>query len=195
MTLRAIAFEAFDSEPESNTGPSPEYLAGYDAAMAEIEQSQTAARLRALDVTATALADHSFTHAEARRSVLAALSPLFQTIAQRLLPGLRAETLRLYLIDALETAAENTTTRGIAVQLAPEDYETLRAFAPQLPGHFTLAPAAAVPMGTIMLATGDGESCLDIETLLLQLQDLLTMTANLASDEAYPEGNHVRISA
>ncbi len=194
MMRRPVDLTSFDPAPAVPAGPSADYLAGYADAMAECEQREAARTAHALTELAAHFSALAFTHSDARRTVLASLTPFFDALCQQLLPGTRGTSLRLYLAEALDQAAAQDLPAHIKIDLAPEDHALMTAHAAQLPSYCSLQLRTELPPGMVLIGTKAGETCLDVQAIHTCLQDLMQIAAHIIA-KPQPEENHVRHSA
>ncbi|ROU03234.1 hypothetical protein [Histidinibacterium lentulum] len=180
MTGQALTLEDFDRRPsgqsaedlpvESLPGYEEGFRAGRETGLAEADT--TRARLTA--VLADRFADLTFTGAEARAHVLAALRPLFAAVTGKLLPRAAQASLAPYVAEALIEAAEADTRVPVALLVAPEVAEIVRAVAARQAGNPVLIEAnPGLGPGEVLIRSSERETMLDIDRLVEDLQGAL----------------------
>jgi flagellar assembly protein FliH len=180
MMAQVLMLEDFDrSIPEQDTlSQAPESLPGYaegfrsgrEAGLAEAGATQD--RLTAL--LADRFADISFTQAEARAHVLAALRPLFTAVTGKLLPQAAQASLAPYVAEALIEAAAADTRSPVALLVAPEVAEVVRAVAERQAGNPVIIEAnPGLGAGEVLIRSSERETMLDIDRLVEELQGAL----------------------
>jgi len=181
VTAQALRLEDFDGRPATQPAgyPPVESLPGYEegfrsgreTGLAEADTSQR--RLTA--VLADRFADMTFTQAEARAHVLAALRPLFAAVTGKLLPRAAQASLAPYVAEALIEAAEADSRMPVALLVAPEVAEIVRAVAERQAGNPVLIEAnPGLGPGEVLIRSSERETMLDIDRLVEDLQGALT---------------------
>ncbi|MGR3631651.1 MAG: hypothetical protein ACU0A8_05970 [Limimaricola soesokkakensis] len=126
MTPRPLLFESFDATPTEPEGPGPEWQAGHDVGF---EAGREAQRLEAAALSERLVArieDMAFAHAEARLGLLSGLEPLFETMLDRLLPGLAETVAAVQLRAALMEALQADLAAPLELRLPEAEIDMVR---------------------------------------------------------------------
>lgn len=174
--MRLMPFlEDFSAPPVANTPVPPlgwedGYAAGFDAAHAQAAQTQTALSAQ----TAQALADLSFTFAEAQHVVLQQLHPLLQLIAARIVPDILRQTLGAALAEELAAAAAADSTSKIPLRLPPADCPALADIAGRIAGcTLQVIPDPELQSGQALIGGPGRSTAFDTTRLARDLADAL----------------------
>lgn len=176
MTAQALKLEDFDlflpQDDSAETLPGYEegYRSGREAGRAEADAE--GARLTAL--LADRFAEMSFTQAEARAHVLAALRPLFAAVTGKLLPRAAEASLAPYVAEALIEAAEADSRMPVALLVAPEVARVVQSVADRQAGNPVIIEAnPGLGPGEVLIRSSERETMLDIDRLVEDLQGAL----------------------
>ena len=123
---------AHGPRPYSNSGASTEdalesfdkgYKAGWDDAAKAHAESQD----KASSILVRNLETFEFTLTESRAMVLASLMPVFQEIAQTLLPSLSAEALKSQLVAEIGTLLSDAVANKLTIKTSLADENAIRS--------------------------------------------------------------------
>ncbi|MBI1417353.1 MAG: hypothetical protein GC146_09035 [Limimaricola sp.] len=154
--------------------PSPEYLAGHAAGLADAAAAQAAQQAGLTEAALRLLNDLAFTHAEARGHVMAALRPLFAAIASRLLPEMAHVVLGAHLAEGLGRAAAAASEVPLVLHLHPDTASRLAPLLDEVEGlRLVLRPDPGLDPLQARWATGDGETELDLDALVNEIRTVL----------------------
>lgn len=182
---RPLRFEPFDAEPVAPVpeGPSEDWLAGHAAGLAEAAESDLHRRAVAEEAALTALADVAFTWAEARAGVLAALSPLFRALADRLVPELAGEAFALNVLDALDRAAAEDVPAAPALAVSAEDADHLGPILDRAVPGLRLSVDPGLSSGQARIARDETETVLDTPALVAALRAILSAWGDVREED------------
>ncbi len=177
-----LNLESFDAaEDDLPAGPPPSYEDGYATGLeAGRAESRSAQAALTAEISET-LSDMAFTHAEARRSVLAELRPLFVALIEEVLPAAGAASLGPKLIEALMARAEADSTAPLILLVSGADIAGLTpllAGRADLPVTFEADPTLGP--GQALLGAAGCQSLIDLSEVVTDLQQAL---AALCADE------------
>jgi len=180
-------FDLAESVPSAPPGPSEDWQQGHAAGLAEAEAAMLARQDLLSDQIAQSVADHIFTHAQARRHVLSGLVPLFQALIGRVLPALAQTDFAPHLAQVLTAAAGADTGGPVAVHLHPDQVAAVADVLSILPpGQILLQPDPDQPLGTARFVTPRGETALDTGQVLADASAILSALF----DESEPRSDH-----
>jgi phage tail protein X len=179
---RSPVLERFDQLSDHPLGPmsaSGEWRAGHAAGLAEAATAAAARQDLLRDNLVQAVADLKFNFAEARAHLLGALTPLFRTLAETVLPDIAQASLAPQVVDHLCRAAEADMNRPVHLCLSPEDIPVVetalaRSHLPLLrvtADHGLAAGQACLMSGTAETVLDTPALCAAIRASLLALQD------------------------
>lgn len=173
-----LLLEAFDaSAPVEPSGPSPDWLDGHAAGLAEglalgraDAEAETAHLSRELS---RGLQDMAFAYAEAREQVLVSLRPLFGLLMDRLLPATAAASLGPRVAELLLDAARADSMAPLVVEVHPDRLPAVQAcLPPSWPA--TLRPDLSLGLEGARITTPARESDLDLDACLATLRAALS---------------------
>lgn len=154
--------------------PSPDYLAGHAAGLAEAAAAGAAEQAGLTDAALRILDDMAFTHAEARGLVMTALRPLFDAIASRLLPEAAHVVLGAHLVEGLAHAAAAAAEAPLVLHLHPDAADRLAPLLDDVAGlHLVLRPDAGLDPLQARWAAGEAETALDLGALVEEIRAIL----------------------
>jgi hypothetical protein len=190
---RPLRFEPFDTGPvaPARDEPSADWQAGHARGLAEAAESDARRRALAEEAAIAALSDLTFTWAEARAAVLAALIPFFRALADRLIPDLAGEAFPLHLAEALGRAAAADVAAAPELHLSPEDILRVSTLLASLP-PIRVTPDPALAPGQARIGHGAGQTVLDTPALVAALHDIIAAFDDGAAPELSQQGlsNH-----
>lgn len=185
---RSLALEAFDLAPQppvEHPGPSDDWKSGHaegladGLAMAELRQTMLA------ETVVQAIADLSFTYAEARAQVLMSLRPLFAAIMSRLLPDIATAALLPHVVDLLAEAAQADSAMPVAITVHPSLQgglaQVLASAGTPMP---KIQPDPNLGLGQVILRHGGSETALDLDGLVTDITAVLASILDTSATEA-----------
>lgn len=169
--------ERFDNtvaSPADETTPEdlPGYAQGFAAGQAAAETR--AARLD--QAVVQALSDLSFGYVEAHQHIMASLTPLFQALAETVLPAVGDDILALQVLDQLQLAATTDAATPVRIAVPPDQKEGLEACLKEglaLPVEFFADPQ--IPAGQAIISAAHVETTLNADGLIKSIQGILAM--------------------
>jgi flagellar assembly protein FliH len=172
---RMPELEDFDPPAAAPAGPGAEWLAGYEAGVADgraqerLEQGAIAAE------TAQAIADLGFGFAEARAHVMAALGPLFAVLVERLVPDLLRDSFGPRILDHLARAARADAAQPLVLRVGEDDAPALaRLVAAQSAVAVTVRPDPRLGAGQAVIeGDASGDTSLDLAALERDITEAL----------------------
>lgn len=172
---RPPPLEAFDAPPPEAARPRPTYADGIaegrEAARAELAQAQ--GRLRS-DV-AEAIAAITFTHAEARASLLAALRPLMETVMDRIVPDAARDALPAHVAAAVQQAAAADSAAPLVLRAPPASVPALSDLARRQAGcPLRVEADDSLEAGCVLLEAAAGATLLDADALAEEIRAALS---------------------
>ena len=184
MTVLLSLVDFHTASDEELAGNHDEGLPGYGAGFAA---GHAAARQEAASLETEfikALDDIAFSYAEARRAVLQDLTPLFETIVERLCPLAAGDVFRAHALKALADAADADTDGPLCLYAHPEDTEALRGILNTgTVTHIDLIPDHTFPRHRLHIATAKAASTLDVTELLTSLETVLRSLVDINESE------------
>ena len=142
-------------------------------ASVEAQASQQQAAISA--ATAQALADLSFTFAEAQHVVLQQLHPLLQLVVDRIVPDVLHQTLGAALAEELAAAAATDIGAKIPLRLPPDDCAALSEIAGQIAGcPLQVIPDPDLRPGQALVGGPARSTAFDTTRLARDMADALT---------------------
>lgn len=174
MTLAFL--ERFDAPNNAAPEPLPVteqdgYAAGYEAGKQDEQARQDTLKAEVIEK----LTDMSFVYAEAKQDVLASITPLIQTLADKLLPELTADVARVHLVDCLQKAAQSDVDQPMKLQAAQSDLEALKASLPEdLPMKVSVEPKEGLLPGECLITAPSGETTLNATQLIENIREILS---------------------
>lgn len=172
----AIRLELFDApEPaEADDGPSAEFTAGYSeglqAGLAQAAETQG----KLSEELVANLSELGFGYAEARHHILDALAPLFELIAQRIVPMALSESLGPEIARIIGSAASASANAPVQIYATPETISLLEPiFEHRLGVPWQLRADPDLAIGQVRWASDGAEMLFDQGPILASIQDAL----------------------
>ena len=174
MALARLLEDFEAASPDESAGPAPESLPGFEAGFAAgLEAARRETERLDAELVQT-LSDMKFGFAEARQTVLAGLGPLFDVLADRLLPQLSEPLFRTRLIAALQTAAGRQLGQPIRLSVAPGQVDALTRLLPRVTGiDLEVQPNPRLTPHAALISQGVSEQAIDIDRVLSESGEIL----------------------
>ncbi len=170
---RSLSLESFENVLSNDAAPNPEFNEGYEAGLAA-GAAAAQAETEALNAAVVqAIADIDFTYAEARGQVLSALTPLFTTIAERILPHCVSTGFATELAAMLVEAAEADTSAEMMLHVHPDQQAAIEAAIQNIATSVTVTADPALSVHAVWIKSGRQETLLDIDVLLQRINEIL----------------------
>ncbi|MBK5934067.1 flagellar assembly protein FliH [Rhodovulum imhoffii] len=173
-----LRLESFDGVPPDAPGPAEDtgalrtaaYEEGYSAGWDDAIAREAAERTRIGTDFAKTLQEMAFSYHEARSSVIQALSPLLQAMAERILPQAAQARFAETVLEAATDLAACVANRPVEIRVAPENLEALeRLLPPDPPLPVTVTEDATLGPGQAWIGGPETEREVDIDTVLTEL--------------------------
>lgn len=129
MKAATLTFECFDLDVCEDAAPSPDFVAGHAAGLAEAMATAAAQQDLLQGSAVQAISDMAFGYAEARQHLLAGLRPLFAAVIERLVPESAAAALVPQVVEMLMREAESGSRGAIEIAVCPGHVAALDAVA------------------------------------------------------------------
>ena len=184
MTL--LLLDDFLTQPGSAESSPDPYEVGYQAGQEEAERraEQNIAALR--EELAQNIADLGFTYAEAETRVLSRLKPLFDTLAQKLVPLTGDTQFWLALSDYLNSVAEQDLEQGLSLALHPDMVDAATSVLGSQTSHITIQADPKLEVHAAWISHGAHQTSLDTGRVIKVMQNaLLALGATSDGEHAY----------
>jgi hypothetical protein len=172
--VRQLALESFEQHNNDVATPSVEFEAGYQEgfafAMATAKGDQSALS----NAFVQAISNVEFSHAEARAQILDSLTPLFNTVIEKLLPRLSYESFGLLVIQTIYEAAQHDTVKLPALHLHPSQRQAVEAAAYENELEITIDEDPTLTPYAVWIGQAQGETYLDVDSLLTETSATLS---------------------
>lgn len=169
----SLSLESFENAIADDGAPNADYNQGYEEGLAAGFNTAKAESETLTAALVQAVSDIDFTYAEARGQVLAALSPLFATIAERILPHCVSTGFATELADMLAEAAAADTAARTVLHVHPAQLAAVEAAITTLPSAVTVVADPALDEHAAWIENGHSETLLDVDALLKRITEVL----------------------
>ena len=187
--IRTLALEDFAGTPATARRPEPDaaddtdsdeetslaaFDEGYRCGWEDCAKAEAEAQRRIAADLAGSLGKLTQGYEEARQDVLAALAPLFEEMAARLLPRLAAEAVAPAVIEELRRAAETASTAVPTLRAAPAALPALeRLIATQDLPRVELVAEPTFAEGQVSLRFGSERRDIDLQDAANRMAEAL----------------------
>lgn len=167
--MAGLALEAFDFV--ESPGPIQTYEEGYEAGMADGRAEAAATKSKLRSELLTCLTAISQSQRRAEEQVLASLAPLFEAIAEQLLPAIAREAIGQQIVEVLLNRAESVASRSGSLRLSQADYTAVSEAVAASGLHLQLIPDPSIEPCQAVLGDVTGqEEFLDLQEVVTALR-------------------------
>lgn len=182
MMACALPLENFGAPPEpdiNSTKIDEAYQRGYDEGIQAGQEATQRLEQQARDAILQVLSDIEISYDEARLATLESLTPLFQTIAEKLIPAAAQTMLLGKLMEMFQSAAEKSSEAAARIAIGPEGHTALMSLFEQVvPTRIALDVDPALGPEEARFSTAGAECLLDVSLALEAIQDALRSISN-----------------
>lgn len=182
MMACALPLENFGAPPEpdiNSTEIDKAYQRGYDEGIRAGQEATQRLEQQARDAILQSLSDIEISYDEARLATLESLAPLFQTIAEKLIPAAAQTMLLGKLMEMFQNAAEKSSKTAACIAIGPEGHAALMSlFEHVVPARIALDMDPALGPEEARFSTTGAECLLDVSLALEAIQDALRSMSN-----------------
>lgn len=158
------------------------FAEGYDLARQELEaqNSETAARI------ARHLQDASFTHYEARKTILNSLHPLIEAMVEKVLPEIASAALSDIVAAQITSVASLATDAPIRLNCAPDTVSLLQSTVQTLSttaNKFQITPDRDLSRFEVTISSASSEKHLDLDHAVQGICDAVQAFYEFVNEE------------
>jgi hypothetical protein len=168
-----LSLESFEQCQDGTAIPSAEYDAGYQEGLATASATQRTDQETLDQEFVQAISDINFGFVEARAQLLDSLAPLFAGIVQKLLPQIGHDCFGQLLIETICDAAKHDTASPPVLHVHPTQQSAIAKLVDEHALDIKVCDDPDLAMHAAWIRHENGESCLDVDSLLANISTTL----------------------
>lgn len=169
----AIRLEAFDAVDQTEDTQAITYQQGFDAGFAAAQAAAAREQGRLQAELVQAISDLEFTYTEARGALTQSLGPLFEVIAQVILPHCVAAGWTGQIAAILQAATAGNLAAPLKVAVHPQQRQTIAAALETAYPHLHITTDDSLGLHAAWIGVGEQETLLDLDRTLSQIVAVL----------------------
>ena len=169
----ALRLESFDDAVQADEADGITYQQGYDAGLAAAQAAADLEQVRLQAELVQAIGDLEFTYSEARGALTQSLAPLFEVIAQVILPHCINAGLAGHIATVLQAAAATNLSGPLQVAVHPGQRDAVAAALEAAHPGLTVIADDGLSPHTAWIKAGNQETLVDLDRTLSEIIAIL----------------------
>jgi len=171
--MLGLELESFDMTPQPEPALSSAYQDGYSAGKEDAVATAAQLQNQKTDDVLQALNDLEFTFAEAQENVLGAMGPLFNAIAEKVLPAIADHAFRSHLVQLLEDAAQKNAGEAFELVINPARCDAAQAIVNAQEHPVRVSSDVSVGISAAWIRAPNQEERFDLDEMMGKISDML----------------------